>query len=782
MSLISRAIPGLFGGVSQQFPAMRHPTQGEQQDNALSTVVDGLYKRPGTSHVGFTPLGWASGSALSGNAFIHVIDRGENNRYGVLLDGSTVKVVNMTTGLTESTSILNDSAYLSASDPKASFRCVTVSDTTFIVNTGYTVLPGPVDTYTPNPNKAYIYVRTAAPQQTYYMTVNGINTTYTSPTSVNVSQVVAGVVAALNTIAGTSAGQVADITGLIEVTTAAPMASCTVSDTFGNATMMVISNGVTKFSDLPPRYPLNTRVKIAGSGPNIDPYYVEWATTEWKECLTPGVVIGFEATSMPHKLTKSGAGGTWEFQKCSWVSRLVGDNNTNPQPSFVGRKIRDIFFHRNRLGFLAGDSLAMSRSGLYFNFYAQTATAVLDTDPIDLGGTAESIDTLDWAVPFNLELIVWATSKQQFSLASGDVLSPNTARLVPTTAFSSNSSARPQQLGNRIIYPNTTQGHTQLGLYRVSRDTVSNTMESITDHIPSYIPDNPKSIEVSEAFRTVAIVPSGISNELYVFKYEDDGEKLTQRAWQKFTFGCDNIIKAHWASSKLYLFCHYKGATTGASADSVALEVIDFDTTVLDGGSSVQLRLDRKSTPTVVSNSPAIGQTTVTLPYRMLGMSTVLQSANGYTREFPVVSTIVGTTTTTIVVTGTWTGGTVVVGNKFTMRYRFSEIYMRDKDGIPIISLRLKVLKMLLHYIQTGFFKVVVTTKALGSYTYQFNGEGVGFGLGLGTSPTLVDGDFSIPVQAQGLGTAITIESDSFLPCRFPYAEWRASLNMKAQR
>lgn len=780
MSLISRAIPGLFGGVSQQFPAMRHPTQGEQQDNALSTVVDGLYKRPGSTHIGFTPLSWGTGYGLSGNAFIHVIDRGENNRYGVMLDGVSVKVVNMTTGATEATSILNDAAYLYAGDPKASFRCVTVSDTTFIVNTGTSVTPGPVDTYVPNPRRAYIYVRTAAPQQTYYMTVNGVNTTYTSPTSVNVSQVVTGVVSALNTLGFVSAAQVADITGLIEVTTSVDLTGCTVSDTFGNATMMVISNGVTKFSDLPPRYPLNLRVKIAGSGPNIDPYFVEWANNEWKECLTPGVVIGFDAATMPHKLTRSGAGGTWEFQRCSWTSRLVGDDNTNPQPSFVGKKIRDIFFHRNRLGFLAGDSLSMSRSGLYFNFYAQTATAVLDTDPIDLGGTAESIDTLDWAVPFNLELIVWATSKQQFSLASGDVLSPNTARLVPTTAFSSNSSARPQQLGNRIIYPNTTQGHTQFGLYRVSRDTVSNTMESITDHIPSYIPDNPKSIEVSEAFRTVAVLPSGVSNELYVFKYEDDGEKLTQRAWQKFTFGCDNILKAHWASSKLYLFCYYRGATS--STDSVALEVIDFDTTVLDSDSSVQLRLDRKTTPTTVVSQTLTGTTTITLPYRMLGVPTVLQSAAGYTREFPVVSSTPGASTTVIVVSGIWTGGTVVVGNKFTMRYRFSEIYMRDKDGIPIISLRLKVLKMLLHYIQTGFFKVVVTTKALGAYTYQFNGEGVGFGLGLGTAPTLVDGDFSIPVQAQGLGTTITIESDSFLPCRFPYAEWRASLNMKAQR
>lgn len=784
MALISRAFPGLFGGVSQQFPAMRHPTQGEEQDNAIATVVDGLYKRPGTTHLGFTGLAWPAASTQPhGNAFIHTIDRGPGARWGVMLDGVTVQVVNLETGAAETATVLSGGSYLTSSNPQDTFRCITVADTTFIVNTGITVAAASNDTYVADPKKAYVYVKTGAAQQTYYVTVNGLTASYTSGVTTTVEAVTSGLVSAIGALSGKSAAVVAT-KGLIEVTSTTDITSITAQDTFGNSTMLVVSNGVQKFSDLPPAYVNGLRVKIAGSGPNVDPYWVQWDSTklQWVECRTPGVSTGFTAATMPHKLTKTGSGGTtWEFQPCTWDSRLVGDDETNPQPSFVGQRLRDIFFFRNRLGFLAADSLVLSRSGKYFNFYATTATEVLDTDPIDLGGTSEFIDTLDWAVPFNKELIVWATSRQQFSLVSGEVLSPKSARLVATTAFETDPSARPKQLGNRVIYPSLVNGKAQLGLYRVAQDTVSNTVEPVTNHVPSYIPASPRSIEVSESFKIAAVVHG--DSAVYVFKYEDDGDKLSQRAWQRFTFG-GNVLKAHWAGTKLYLFVYYQAATTpaGAPTDAVALEVMDFDTSVVDSGAALPIRLDRKTVPTVATNTPVTGQTTLTLPYRMLGEPTVLQSNGGYTRQFPVLSTTVGNTSTTIVVNGTWTGGSVVVGNKYLMRYTFSQVFLRDSDGVPVMAASLKLIRILLRHMATGFFKAIVTTKAGGTYTYPFVGEGVGFGLGLGNAPTLVDGDFSVPVHAQSEGTTISLESDSFLPCRFPYAEWVASVNMKAQR
>ena len=48
MGLVSKSIPNLINGVSQQPPALRLESQGEVQENGFSDVVDGLKKRPPT--------------------------------------------------------------------------------------------------------------------------------------------------------------------------------------------------------------------------------------------------------------------------------------------------------------------------------------------------------------------------------------------------------------------------------------------------------------------------------------------------------------------------------------------------------------------------------------------------------------------------------------------------------------------------------------------------------------------------------------------------------------
>ena len=48
MALVSKNIPNLINGVSQQPAALRLDSQGEVQENGFSDVVDGLKKRPPT--------------------------------------------------------------------------------------------------------------------------------------------------------------------------------------------------------------------------------------------------------------------------------------------------------------------------------------------------------------------------------------------------------------------------------------------------------------------------------------------------------------------------------------------------------------------------------------------------------------------------------------------------------------------------------------------------------------------------------------------------------------
>ena len=40
-----------------------------------------------------------------------------------------------------------------------------------------------------------------------------------------------------------------------------------------------------------------------------------------------------------------------DYNVPAFGQRNVGDTTSVPNPTFIGRKINDIFFHRNRLGF-----------------------------------------------------------------------------------------------------------------------------------------------------------------------------------------------------------------------------------------------------------------------------------------------------------------------------------------------------------------------------------------------------------------------------------------------
>ena len=128
MPLVSRTIPNLVQGVSQQPEVLRLNSQAGEQINGFSSVVEGLKKRPPTNYVA------KLSNSSFGNAYIHTINRDTTERYivvitnGVLnvyeLDGTAKTVVNQT----------GSTAYITTANPKQDFVCVTVADYTFILN------------------------------------------------------------------------------------------------------------------------------------------------------------------------------------------------------------------------------------------------------------------------------------------------------------------------------------------------------------------------------------------------------------------------------------------------------------------------------------------------------------------------------------------------------------------------------------------------------------------------------------------------------------------------
>ena len=93
MPLINTSVPNLIQGVSQQPDATRFDGQCEEQENALSSVAEGLKKRPNTRHVARLLQ-----EAIDANSFVHFINRSESEKYVVIHDGTCLKALNINTG------------------------------------------------------------------------------------------------------------------------------------------------------------------------------------------------------------------------------------------------------------------------------------------------------------------------------------------------------------------------------------------------------------------------------------------------------------------------------------------------------------------------------------------------------------------------------------------------------------------------------------------------------------------------------------------------------------
>lgn len=790
MSLKTSPWPGLFGGVSQQIAALRHPTQCTEQDNAFATLTRGLFKRPGTKHVATLPLTHEGNSLTgsAGNIAVHDMPDGRQ-----LLIGNGAAMVFTAEGVPEQVAFEGSAlAYLAAGNPQKDFRCVSVGDATFVVNRTKVTAMGPVVGAENPVNVAYINVRTAAADVTYKAVVDSNVVQFNSgnaPSNLGIATNLRNQLGAVLTPGMGYTIYIIPHTNIVKVV--APVGTTIdvqVSDGWGNTGLQNLAKGVQRYADLPARFEAGYVVTIMGSAEApSDPYYVEWDDTKgnWVETHKPTLDVALQASTLPHHLVPNNLSGGWTLKACPWAERLVGDDSTNPKPSFVGRRINHLFFYRNRLGLLSGDSLVMSRAGNYFNFWGASATQVVASDPIDLASPSKDVTTLEWTCEVNKQLQVWGGTKQQFELVTGSVLTPQDARLAETTTFDYEPDVSPVEVGNRTMFIDTVASCARVYLYKVSGDTVTNTADEITQHVPSYISAPVRRVAVSTTVKAALVLPT-TGNKVYLYKYDlDEQERQTQKAWQRITFPATHrALHARWEKETIRVLFHVlePGDPVGGGRYVVATLVFP-DLEAPDLSAGISLRLDNRVLGTFVSTTGATS--TVTVPYLSAAPLVVLRCVSGME---PVVLTPSAVTAdpgnyrTLLTLPGNLNGADLWVGRPFEMVYTPSEPFLLDSNGVPIQEARVKLKRVLFRYEDTGWFTVEVKPKLRQSYHYPMSGRVVGVPGQGATKLGLSSGDFPVPVHADSAGTLIRITSDSYLPVTIPYAEWVGNVTMKASR
>ncbi len=874
MPLASDSIPNLLNGISQQPASLRLRTQGEVQNNAYSSLVEGLKKRAPMEHIAKLTT-----SDLS-SSFVHTINRDLSERYEAFFGDMGVEVFDLATGAAqtvnysdyvykvfdavaatetsagrryyiptgvttinlatvgldtsdvvvweksttgdfagEETTVRTDTAdadatvswtsgdYLRAdytrvtstdvdvivtyksidylvAAAQTSLRAITVADFTFLVNNTIAVAMSNLTDPAQKP-QGLIYIKQAVQDRKYEVFIDGNKEATTTPTdaaSTDTSDIAVSLKTSLDTNIGadfdmTRAGNVITI----ERTDGAEF-TMRVTDGFGDLASSGVKDTIQKFTDLPKKGKDGFKVKVVGDETTeFDDYYVvyvdngETSTGVWEETFAPGLVNAYDENTMPHTLVRE-ANGDFTFGAATWSTRVAGDADSAPPASFVGRKINDVFFVENRLGFLADENAIMSEFSEFFNFWPTTVTALLDTDRIDISGAHSKIAILRHAVAYSEQLIVFS-EETQFILDAGDVLSPRTAKLKPTTEFKASKSASPIGAGKNVYFVNELGDFTRVREYFVSATLDTKDAADITSHVPSYIPKNVFKIAGATHDDVLFFLSSDTQNIVYIYKFfwagEGGAEKL-QSSWARWIFdSADNILNVDVIDENVILAIQ--------RADGVYLEKINLQPQRSDAGLGYLVHLDRR-TELTGSYDSGTDLTTWTLPYADTAKFTVVLGAN-FGDETGDAPAVLHPTSTTLTAPGDFSAGTCFVGRDYTFTYQFSELVVREQSGSGEAAIKggtLKIKNILVVYENTGFFIATVAPAFRASYSYKFTGNIIGQAV-IGET-NILDGVFRIPVQGKAEEVVVTLVNDSHLPCAFLSAEWAGWFTQRARR
>jgi hypothetical protein len=786
MSLISSSIPNFVNGVSQQPYTLRLVSQGEVQENGLSTVSQGLKKRPPTLHlkkIQNTPLG---------NCFIHTINRDVFERYIAVVTNGDLRVYDIN-GVEQTVNFPDGKAYLNATSPSTSFSAVTVADFTFFVNKGVTVTKGTSTTPT-RPFEALVNVKAGNYGKTYKIILDGVDrATYTTPdgslpahtADISTDFIAAQLVTSLaaNGITAGNGWTVSRANSVIYISRTASNFTLGTEDGFNFAGMIGIKDRLQKFSDLPANPERDGFVvEITGTGSGetatgpFDSYYVRFEANTgtsgvgvWKESAAPGILNSFNAATMPHILVRE-ANGTFTFKRATYKNRLVGDDDSNPFPSFVSRTISDVFFYRNRLGFLSDEAVIFSEAGEYFNFTRTTVTQLLDSEPIDVNASHTKVSILKHAVPFNKQLLLFS-EQTQFVIDQNELLSPKTIGIKVATEFPANINVKPVGVGKNVYFPSNKGDFSSVREYFADVNDLTNDAIDVTAHIPAYIPSDLFKLSTAVNEDIMVALSTRTPSTLYVYKYFFNSNEKLQSSWSLWDFGSDSsILNVDFIESDMYLVIN--------RSDGVYLEKLRVSAGDIGPNEPYTVHLDRKV---------QLGSADVTFAS---GFTEISLSALGYTPNIGDYMVVVKThptlkpgelydviwDDTKAKIKGNITGGTYAFGRKYAFKYELSTIAVRqnlptggqksDTEG------RLQLRKISFNFADTGLFDVKVTPEGRQTYSYTYSGKILGTSSATIGLFSISTGRFQVPIVSRNVGTSIVLENDSPLPSSFLSADW----------
>lgn len=728
MSLVTRSLPSLHGGVSQQSPLVRSPDQLESLTNGWPSIATGLTKRaPSEIIARLMPT-------APENAHVHTINRDTSEQYVVIVADGRIKVFDTLTGDEKTVTAPGGWAYLSTvEDYSTDISAFSVADYTFITNRRMKCAMGVLGADT-QPDPA---------EQIW-----------------------------LNRRIGTDAN-------------GDPYAPGSTYRYPPNPASGVITGTVQRFDKLPPVNQGDTppaegaiyRVQGDETG-NFNSYYVVRRGGVWEECVKPGLVNAIDYKTMPHALVRDDD-GTFVFAPFSWAPRRVGDTEINPNPGFIGRPIRKVFFYQNRLAFLYDENCILSCVGDFGNFWRMSQTDYLESDVLDAGATSTKVSPMLDATTHN-DGILLTSDQTQFSLSHGELgLNASSLAIRPTTNYTVNTVAGLASLGSEIYFAVENSGFAKVMEYTRLAGADTTTASDVTAHCDRYIPAGVHALIPADDLSALFVLTNGAPSKVYCYNFywASSDEKL-QSAWHEWDFGPGaRIVSGAYLKGTLYL--------TVQRNDGLWLERVNLTAGSRPVQTTHQIHLDRRAT--VTGTYQATPNTTqFILPYKPVKARFQMVRGNAFAGRPETLidpSTYVWITDNIVEVPASEIAGPVVIGEGYEFAFEFSTQYMRTQRGEAITTGRTTLRTFTLNFVDTAYFKTSVAPygvnpnveEILPSKLSQFTGKTLGAASFRLNTPAYATGSHRFQVYGQNTATRIRIVNDTYAASTFVAAEWEAN-------
>jgi len=683
------------------------------------------------------------------------------------------------------TVLVNGTAYVKGytSDQEAQYG-VQYNAEVVLQDGGFDVLQGQTDTVNVAGVNYTVTVDSVEPYETYSDSGVGFYLTPKNPDkgSLSINTILGGL---KSSIESTYPGVTVEIIGDGLFITSSSSFTIEVRGGTVNDSLEVIQDSAPNVSKLPQQCKDGYIAKVSNTeNSDSDDYFVKFVadsgtkgTGSWEETVAPGITAGLDPSTMPHALVNN-RNGTFSFRELSqsadpdnyWIDRQAGDLTSNPDPTFVGKGIKDIFFYRNRLGFISGENVILSQPADYFNFFIVSAITISDADPIDIAASDVKPAFLNHVLPIQKGLVLFSEAAQFMLFTDSDRFSANTAQLKKLSSYECSPTVRPVDMGTSVMFSTGSAAHTRVFEMVIQDETVPPQVLEQTRVIPELIP---KDIDHSSNSSQVGLVTYGKKgdSQIYFYKYYDSGTERQQSSWYTWTL-TGSFVHSTYTAGNQFVVSNQNGNYILNRHEMITDTVNSRSYQVGTGNTArrFEATLDNMVIPSVSYNS-ATKISTVALPYTYDGstdMAAVLLSGTdaGVVRAPDSVSSSTATFNNIDLTTGN-----VAIGYKYITEIELPHFYYAVDKGKYDIDGELRINRINFELGISGPMEFHLVSPQVDDYIQYESGMEVDLG-SFNATPTAPYKSVKVPIYRKNEKYTLTVKIPDPFTATLVSASW----------